>query len=317
LINSLCVNDDIQREKTCRLQLSLQPRFIARYNQLVAHSSQQWESKRDGQRVRVGEEHHDEDLDQEEERIDEDEEDEMVHEGEIEGEVPYVPYEEDYDAEEAEEELQVLGSLAPETQSPTLDEVVEVDPQGELEGLEAALEEAEEDELYEENEEAYDLMVQSPEALVNEMDEEQRDEEQQDEEQHDEDQNEDQQNEEQQDEEHPDEQLAEVDIEEQVEGTMPAPAEGILPCSGGLTSADSTNVHDDEDDLISYEEAVDQTDEGQDYRQQYIEETIITHSTNGDTIAHSEDVPSPGSPGSKRPMDEEAEQPRMSSTEVD
>jgi hypothetical protein len=44
LINSLHVKSGAERPETCRLLLSLQPRFIARFNQLVSLSSQSWNS---------------------------------------------------------------------------------------------------------------------------------------------------------------------------------------------------------------------------------------------------------------------------------
>ena len=40
MINSLCTRNGTDRATTCKLHLSLQPRFIARFNQLVSLTSQ-------------------------------------------------------------------------------------------------------------------------------------------------------------------------------------------------------------------------------------------------------------------------------------
>jgi hypothetical protein len=152
-----------------------------------------------------------------------------------------VSYEDDeYAGDENVEGLQMFADDAGnDVASMSVAEVVEV-------GLpvDDALEAAEEDELYEENDEEaeeYDPSLQSPESLVNEMDD--------------------------------------GDADEQhirtTELSYTSTQRGIALYHWFLNRSESEESQIDEDDLISYEEAVDQTEDGQDYRQQYIGETSV------------------------------------------
>jgi hypothetical protein len=282
LINDLCVKNGTERSETCKLYLSLQPRFIARFNQLVSLTSQTWDSSKQNVEDPAGNDEQEEEANVEEadggegEMIDED-----LHEGE------YIDYEgEDIGAEVPEyEDEDHEDDHVKFVQEPTEgeDDVVEETQQD-------VLTEAEEEELFEENDEILDPTVESREALVNEDDdvvevlEEPEYEPQQDDsgEEHDEAQL-DQEN---------------LDEEEQVNAQEEAwysnVPHGILSdIYSWLSSSDSDDgTANDDDDLISYEEAVDQTEDGQDYRQQFLSEQDTSQPAeepNG--LSHKDDVP--------------------------
>lgn len=249
----------------------------------------------------------------------------------------YEEYEGDENAEEAEYEgdetadPQVNEQLESQLNNENPEDVaadaeVAVVQASELEGGDLAG--VEEDEFYEEEEESYDPALQLTEVRVNEEDVVEEDIEEQEEvdlvEPFDENAEENQVYEE----EH--EEYDEVEDEEQVAEQQDQPdiieLEESLGTSGQngiasescwlLTDSDEEDEDEDEDDLISYEEAVDQTEDGQDYRQQYINED-----RNGNTNGHQDegDYPLNGStdetvaedttsgrnsPGSKRPLNQ-------------
>lgn len=263
LINDLCVKNATERAETCKLHLSLQPRFIARFNQLVSIASQTWDSSKqnveDTARVEEGQ---DADVEEEGDGGEGELIDEDLHDHNHDEE--YIDYEGEDD-----------GAEVPEYE----DEDDDVKFQGPVEGDDAveetgphSLTAAEEDELFEENDdEAFDPTVESREALVNEDDDvvevledpeyesqqgdrgEEYDDAQADEEQH---------------------QGILDDTNVQGESTPIAVSHGILSDIYSwlsVSDTDDSNGNDD-DDLISYEEAVDQTEDGQDYRQQFLSE---------------------------------------------
>src|SRR5208282_4021639 len=136
---------------------------------------------------------------------------------------------------------------------------------------------AEEDELYEENDEdeSYDPTLLSTEAVINDDEVIEEFDEQDDRTGFDDAQGE---------KEHQ-ETVNAADLEQ-----LPVPVQrGIhLDSWWRLTSSDTEDgTANDDDDLISYEEAVDQTEDGQDYRQQYLnEETTTDKAQNGETSQH-------------------------------
>ena len=270
LINGLCAKNGTERASTCKLQLSLQPRFIARFNQLVSLTSQTW----DPSKQNVASDEPEEEIEHEEAQSQEEEgAGEMAVVDEESHEEEYDQYEDD---DENAEELQ--------------EEVDQDDNQNRVtfqEHSEDGLTAAEEDELYEENEddESYDPTLESTEAVIDDMDEEF-------DEQDDIAGFDDKQGEE----EHQEEPVNSADL-----GKPPVSAQlGMyLDPSRWLTSSDSEHgTVNDDDDLISYEEAVDQTEDGQDYRQQYLNEEPTTDKVqNGETnqrqIADNPDIISP------------------------
>jgi hypothetical protein len=247
LINALCAKNRTERASTCKLQLSLQPRFIARFNQLVSLTSQIWESSKP--KIDL-EEHDEEEVHDEEEEGTGEMMDEEIHEGEY----------EEFGAAENVEELQPEDSRQ---------NCVKFQDQSEDAGdHEDGLTAAEEDELYEENDESYDPDLQSTEAVIDDDDDdvEEFEEELDDDEEYKE-----------------DVQGEEEHHEEQVRSTDVSPEKLVVPSQHSmylklywLTSSDSENGNEDDDDLISYEEAADQAEDGQDYRQQYINEETST-----------------------------------------
>lgn len=257
LINGLCAKNGTERASTCKLQLSLQPRFIARFNQLVSLTSQTW----DPSKQNVASDEPEEEIEHEEAQSQEEEgTGEMVVVDEESHEEEYDQYEDDDEnAEELQEDLDQNDNRV------TFQDHSE-------DGLTAA----EEDELYEENEddESYDRTLESTEAVIDDMEEEF-------DEQDDTAGFDDKQGEE----EHQEEPVNTADL-----GIPPVPAQlGMyLDPSRSLTSSDSEHgTGNDDDDLISYEEAVDQTEDGQDYRQQYLNEELTTDKLqNGETNKH-------------------------------
>src|SRR5271170_1644344 len=263
LINDLCVKNGTERSETCKLHLSLQPRFIARFNQLVSLSSQTWDSSKQNVEDPAGVEEQEVEANVEEGDGGEGEmSDEDLHEGE------YIDYEgEDIGADVPEyEDEDHEDDHVKFVQEPTEgeDDVVEETQQ---DGLSAA----EEDELFEENDEILDQTVESREALVNEDDDvvevlEQPEYEPQQDDDHGEEYNDvhlDEENHEQEE---------QLDIQEDPSSvTVP---HGILSdIYSWLSSSDTDDgTGNDDDDLISYEEAVEQTEDGQDYRQQFLAE---------------------------------------------
>ena len=137
---------------------------------------------------------------------------------------------------------------------------------------------AEEDELYEENDEdeSYDPTLLSTEAVINDDEVIEEFDEQDDRTGFDDAQGE---------KEHQEETVNTADLEQ-----LPVPVQrGIhLDSWWRLTSSDTEDgTGNDDDDLISYEEAVDQTEDGQDYRQQYLNEETTTDKTqNRETNQH-------------------------------
>src|SRR5436190_15069905 len=139
----------------CKLHLSLQPRFIARFNQLVSLTSQTWDPPKPKLDSR---EHEENDPVAEEQKTRE-----MVLDEEID-EANYGNYEDTENAEESQE----IECVDQEDEKPFVkfqetSENVEETP-------EDALTAAEEHELYEENDELYDPTLESTEAVVNDYD---------------------------------------------------------------------------------------------------------------------------------------------------
>jgi hypothetical protein len=280
LINDLCVKNGTERSETCRIHLSLQPRFIARFNQLVSLTSQTWDSSKLNVEDPAGDDEHEEEANVEEsdggegEMIDED-----LHEGD------YI----DYEGED-------IGAEVPEYEDEDHEDdhvkFVQEPTEGEDEPQENVLTAAEEEELFEENDEILDPHIESREALVNEDDdvveglEEPEYEPQQDD--HGE-----EPDEVQLDQENLDQEEQPNTQDEAWSVTVP---HGILSdIYSWLSSSDTDDgtANNDDDDLISYEEAVDQTEDGQDYRQQFLSEQDASHPTveepNG--LSHNDDVP--------------------------
>lgn len=270
LINGLCVKNGIERPETCKLLLSFQPRFIARFNQLVSLTSQTWEPSKE---LDNSEDHEGDanigDQREYEEFVDDEDADEL----------------QEYDGE-GEEDVQHRVKFQEQTET----EVVESENQN---GLSAA----EEDELYEEDNEPFDVTAESAEAPTDQVADVVEAEDF---------------------EEHDEEQYVDEDVEEAQEGTVSTtdpPQEQFpeLTSHGTLLKVhrwlmyldnNQANGNDGDDDLISYEEAVDQTEDGQDYRQQYLNEEISTSEAqkqneeininqNGDipTVVSQNDVP--------------------------
>ena len=103
LINGLCAKNGTERASTCKLQLSLQPRFIARFNQLVSLTSQTW----DPSKHNLAPDELEEEIEHEEVQSEEEEgTGEMVADGEeTHEEAEYDEYEDDGEnAEEFQEE---------------------------------------------------------------------------------------------------------------------------------------------------------------------------------------------------------------------
>ena len=228
-----------------------------------------------------------------------------------------------YEGEENVEEPQVFNvdtaNAEDHFQVVTISDVVEVETP-----VADALTAAEEDELYEENDVGDDdgVNLQSAESLVDEVDDgtvkdgEEGDEFQED--YH-------------SGEEEVQEHVSRVDIPEEKDLSAQQKGIGYL-YEWFLTVSDTDDGNADEADLISYEEAADQTEDGQDYRQQYINEQNLekqsqNDTTNGhvdvvtnnsdaapripepsepnDPISEGTDIPaSPGSPNSKRSFGE-------------
>lgn len=238
LINGLCAKNGTERPETCKLHLSFQPRFIARYNQLVSLTSQAWESSKE----KDDSEGHEEDVDAGEE----------------------VEYEEFSGTDENTDELQ---DYEEEADKDIVQHHVKFQEQTETEDVgsshENVLSADEEDELYEENEEPFDAIVESTEALVDQDDNVV---EAEDFEEHDD-------GVQYGEEEAQDETVTTTDLtlEQLPESTLHGK---LLRLYNSLMCPDTDEAHgsDDDDDLISYEEAVDQAEDGQDYRQQYLNE---------------------------------------------
>jgi hypothetical protein len=267
LINGLCAKNGTERASTCKLQLSLQPRFIARFNQLVSLTSQTWDSSKQN----VASDEPEDEIEHEEVRGEEEEGtgETVVNDEEIDEDAEYEEYDNDENAEELQEQLEHDDHRSRVKFQEHSDD-----------GLTAA----EEDELYEENDddESYDQTLQSTEAVISDDDVAEEFDEHDDHMGFDDIQGE---------EEHQEEPVNTADLEPL------APAQrGIeLDSWWRLTSSDREHGTgtDDDDDLISYEEAVDQTEDGQDYRQQYLnEETTADKIQNGETNQHQiADVP--------------------------
>ena len=279
LINDLCIKNGTERSETCKLHLSLQPRFIARFNQLVSLTSQTWDSLKQNVEDPAVDDEQEEEANVEEgdggvgEMIDVD-----LHEEE------YIDYEgEDVGAEvpEYEDEDHEDGHVK-YVQEPT---------EGEDEPQEDVLTAAEEEELFEENDEILDPTVESREALVNEDDDvvEGLEEPEYDPQQDD------------HGEEHDEVQLDQENLDEEEQLNTQDEAWSVTVPHGILSDVyswlstsdtDDGTANNDDDDLISYEEAVDQTEDGQDYRQQFLSEQDISHPAqepNG--LSHKHDVP--------------------------
>lgn len=297
----------------------------------MSQTTQTWEASKTRSGVPEDEEHGvvvDEEVSHEQEVV----EHEHQHEEDHEDSHPEDLYEEEYEGVETAEDIHefdqdVVVVADANVLSVSVSEVVEV-----VEELGDSLTAAEEDELYEENigQEEFDPSIQSAESLVNEMDDRDDDTVDHEEEYH----------EEYQEEYHE----GEEEGQEAVTTTDIPQASEEIPVQRGmdyyhdwfLTRSDSEESNADEDDLISYEEAVDQTEDGQDYRQQFINEddSVLheqspTETVNGHTVEQTTEtinevapptvdvlVPeetdtssSPGSPTSKRSFGETLETP--------
>jgi hypothetical protein len=275
LIIGLCVKNGTERQNVCKILLSFQRRFISRFNQLVALTSQSWEAEKTTDDSE-GEDREEEDVQAhpEEEELQHYDEDQLpddttaqVVADEGTQEVEYEEYEDEYGDVEDQEENPVKFR----------DDIEQMDDSAVDQG-QVDFDAAEEDELYEENK-TFDPVVQPTEALVREDDvvAEVGDE---------------YQDHLYEDGDHVDQDYAgeehggeegnyNVDIASgQDPGVVSVenPSASVQGQSGtfvwrtwSLTSSED-EVDNDGDDLISYEEAVDQTEEGQDYRQHYLAE---------------------------------------------
>jgi len=276
---------------------------------------------------------------------------EQVHDEASEEE--YDEYEGDENPEEAEyDEDETAGVQAenPEAEelNPENPEVVAADEVVDPETQVRELVEAEEDELYEENEESYNPALQSTETLVNEEDVGEEVVEEQEEEEEDEvdlvqsfeeivheevyeEQEEHQEYEEEVlhfEEDHQDDQGQSNPVVHPQESLNTSGQSGIVSeLSWFLTT--SEGEENDDDDLISYEEAVDQTEDGQDYRQQYLnnehhqpqhEESTNGHVSDNETLPLNgianetlAEEPTSGttSPTPKRPLDQVVDDPAV------
>ena len=293
LIIDLCAKNETERPNVCKILLSFQQRFIARFNQLVALTSQSWETEKTTDDSGEVEEGEDSDIQaQPEEEADFRHYDEEGHPEQHYGEAhpdenvdqlvtdegpQDVEYEE-YEAEEYGNDEDQVGSTV------TFRDLAEQgDGGGAVDEAQVELDAAEEDELYQENDETFDPGLQSTEALVNPDDvvEEVGDEYQEHQYEEDDQADQDYTKHERRDE----EEDYSADIVSVQDSTFVGAAHQERPSSLGqaqngtsvrktwhLTSSGSEIDNDDDDDLISYEEAVDQTADGQDYRQQYLAE---------------------------------------------
>jgi hypothetical protein len=325
LINGLCVKNGTERAGTCKLQLSLQPRFIARFNQLVSITSQPWDSSKQ--------------KSEPEGQTNEGEEDVHVQEtGDVEAanEDEYEEYEGDVHAEDVQEydedtADQVEGEVKPDETEALVEGAVESTHE---EGLAAD----DDDELYEENDED-DLPVLSPIEITLEEEDLEGDYveevehvevfEEQAPEEYDAEQGE--YHDDQggyndihgEEEHHGEEAQGETEEVDETAEALPSSAQqGIASAYYRSLSSSDTDENGAEDDLISYEEAVDQAEDGQDYRQQYLDETATSAQHNGETNGEHIDqtaevnetvgsqdgeVPAAAnapSPNSKRPLNE-------------
>jgi len=250
LINGLCAKNGTDRGNTCKLHLSLQPRFIVRFNQLVSLTSQTWDPSKQNADPDEPEE-----IEREEEVHGEEDEEGtgqmVVNDEEAHEEADYDEYDET--GEELQEEVDQGEQNHVKFQEHSEGHV----EQEAEDGLTAA----EEDELYEENDESYDPTLQSTEAVINDDDIVEEFDEPDDHTGYDDIQGE---------EEYREEALHTADLEQP---NVFAQHGIYLDSWLRLTRSDSEDGNgNDDDDLISYEEAVDQTEEGQDYRQQYLNE---------------------------------------------
>jgi len=357
LINSLCTRNGTVRASTCKLHLSLQPRFIARFNQLVSLTSQSLETIQKSEPEAEDAEEPEEASGEQQDHVDETEQVDDFHGEEehvpeqVHDEAPeeeYDEYEGDENSEEAEyDEDETAGVQAENPEGEELNsenpEVVAADQVVDPETQAGELAEADEDELYEENEESYNPALQSTETLVNEEDVGEEAEEEQEEEEVDlvqsfeeivheevyEEQEEHQEYEEEVlhfEEEHQDDQEQSNPVVVHPQESLDTSGQsGIISEYWFLTS--SEGEENDDDDLISYEEAVDQTEDGQDYRQQYLnnehhqpqhEESTNGHVSDNETlppngIAHETLAEEPASgttsPTPKRPLDQVVDDP--------
>lgn len=234
MINSLCTKNGTERGATCRIHLSFQPRFIARFNQLVSFTSQPWDASKAGNE---GDEHEAEGQDGE------------VSGESVEGpqgEEQYEEYEGDENAEEVPEYEEEEGQEGGASQVKFADEAEQEGNQSEEYNVEV-------EEFYEEDEEAYDLGVRSTEALVNDDHVVE--------------------GEAQYEPEEYDDVQGEENHKEDVDATGLHEQQAAVADVHGSTHEHHWLTASETDDLISYEEAVDQGEDGQDYRQQYIAET--------------------------------------------
>jgi hypothetical protein len=334
LIHGICAKNGTERPNVCKLLLTFQQRFIARFNQLVAITSHSWETEKTTE---------DSGEDEEEEEA----QNQPVEEG-LQPELEIMPHyneegnhdqpyaEEEHPEEAAEQVVAQEGAQEVEYEEyedegyddgdesavKFQDPVEPVDDNTVDQGEQVELDAADEDELFEENDETFDPAVELTEALVNQDDDvvEEVGGEYQDHEYEEEDQD-------YTGEEHGDEVGGEITQDPAGE----EPSTSIQVQNGmsvwqawSLTSSDTEA--DDDDDLISYEEAVDQTEDGQDYRQQFIAEQDAHESTthvnghpqeNGsskldvsapeqpsDTLAEVPSTAESNAPTPKRPLDE-------------
>jgi len=293
LIIDSCAKNGTERPNVCKILLSFQQRFIARFNQLVALTSQSWETEKttddsgeveeeEGSYVQAQPEeetdfrHHDEEEhpDQHYGEGHPDENPDQVVADEGPQDVEY----EEYEADDYGDDEDQLGSTVK-----FRDLAEQVHDGGAADEGEAELDAAEEGELYEENDETFDPGVQSTEALVNaddvveEVGDEYQEQQYEEYDQADQDYTEHERRDE--------EGYYSADIVSAQDSTPVDAVHQERPSVLGqtqsgtsvwntwhLTSSGSEADSDDGDDLISYEEAVDQTEDGQDYRQQYLAE---------------------------------------------
>jgi hypothetical protein len=322
------VKNGTERAGTCKVHLSLQPRFIARFNQLVSVTSQPWDALKQKSETEAqiveGEEGH-------------------AETGDVANEEEY----EEYDGEENEDVQEYDEDTAEQVEAVKPADVEAVDGEDVVDTGAAGLTAEEDDELYEENDETDGPVLEPLEIFLDEEDigddvvdqvehveifEEQDPEEYEAEEgeYHDEqgEYNDVQDDEEVHGEENEDEEQGETDHEyvpttETSEQPVASTQHGIASAYFRSLSNSDADGNDVDDDLISYEEAVDQTEDGQDYRQQYMEETSTSQTQNGQmnggpitggshetpvntVISHGDngDGSNAPSPPSKRPLNE-------------
>lgn len=153
LINGLCAKNGTERANICKLDLFLQPRFIARFNQLVTLTSQTWESSKP--------KFPSEEVEDKVDPLPEEGTGEMIVDGDT--------HEEEYGEYDGDEE-ELPGTEEVEQGEEQNHVQFQVPAENVQEAPGDGLTVAEEDEVYGENDELYDLDLQSTEAVMNDDD---------------------------------------------------------------------------------------------------------------------------------------------------